>query len=91
MTISPIASYPVRQMKADPYRNVIWLVSFDRVEAVTSDGHQVWKSNRLCFDDLCILEINSNAALIEGFDGGSIVPRQICITDGKIVDDFPYQ
>lgn len=83
-------AYPVIQMKPDPYRKVIWLVSFGHVEAMNPAGYLAWKSNRFVLDDLRVFEIKAESALIEGFDGSSIERREISLEAGRIVDRLPY-
>ena len=83
-------TYPVIQMKPDPYRKLIWLVGFGHVEAIDPAGNLAWKSNRFVLDDLRILEIKAESALIEGLDGWSIERRETSLEAGRIVDKLGY-
>jgi hypothetical protein len=85
-----LPKYPVIQIKPDPYRDVIWLVGFGDVEAVASSGEFVWASNQFALDSLRILEIRSNSAFIETFEGTSIIRREIPLRAGQITETPPW-
>ena len=82
----PLAKYPTTQIKPDSHRNLIWLIGFGDVEAVTSSGELTWASNRFALDNLRIIEIRSDFALVEAFDGESISRREVPLKAGEITE-----
>ena len=86
----PLGKYPVTQMRPDPYRELIWLAGFGDVEAVASSGEVAWASNRFVLDHLRILEVRSDSALIEAYDGGSMIRREVPLKAGEITETPPW-
>jgi hypothetical protein len=81
--ILPVNGYPITQLKADVYRETVWLVEFSRITCVSRDGSIVWRSDVLVSDDLYVIEIRKDSFTYEGATHGEVVHRTRALSDGQ--------
>jgi hypothetical protein len=89
-----VACMPVREAKVVADHNMVLFSDFTNIAAYGCDG-LIWKSRRLCWDDLQISSIVDNRLFGSGYDPtNSVKPRDNFMLDlrtGKVLEsDFNY-